>query len=152
MHYAYDYLIITNHPKIILILSLGLYFKYKNEGTPKLVSNKFAMITISTNFEQDKNDFFLFLEEFGPIACSYKNFSRYCRQNYRFQDCCTPSDEALVLFFIKINWENWVSNSTRVKFKSNRKLNGWSTSELEEFNSICKNVFRARQDTKRKKT
>ena len=122
---------------------------------PASGSNKKKMITISTNFEKDdisernKDDFFLFLQEFGPIACSYKNFSRYQRQTYRFQDCCTPSDEALVLFFIKINWDHWVSNSTRVKFKSNRKLNGWSSEELEEYNSICKNVFRARQNQKR---
>ena len=36
-----------------------------------------------------------------------------------------------------------------MKFKSNRKLNGWSNEELEEYNSICKDVFCARQNQKR---
>jgi len=46
--------------------------------------------------------FFLFLEEFGPIASGYSSFNCYKKQIVPFQNSCTPSDEALIMFFMLI--------------------------------------------------
>jgi len=68
--------------------------------------------------------FFFFLQEFGPIASGYNSYNERKRQLTCFQDSCTPSDEALVIFFLEINWENWidqVDNETQGK-KGNKCL------------------------------
>jgi len=45
---------------------------------------------------------FLFLKEFDPIESGYSSFNRYEKQIVLFQNSCTPSDDALLIFFMLI--------------------------------------------------
>jgi hypothetical protein len=98
--------------------------------------------------------FFFFLQEFGPIASGYNSYNERKRQLTCFQDSCTPSDEALVIFFLEINWENWidqVDNETQGKKRkqiSTKKFSGWMSDDVKKFNDICHLVSSTRENRK----
>ena len=110
------------------------------------------------NKDESEECFFLFLEEFGPIASGYNNFNRYKKQIVMFQDCCTPSDEALVIFFLSVNWDSWVQeietsssdHPRKRKLVSNKKYSGWNSDDLLKFNKFCRLVGTARATPLRK--
>ena len=147
---------------------LALYMKSKNttNGTNFFkktmglstipISIAPTMDTRNHSLEDFKNCFFFFLEEFGPIASGYNNFSPRKKQMNSFQDSCTPSDEALVLFFLNVNWDCWVNeidNSDGMKKRKqvcNKKYSGWTSDDVKKFNDFCHMVASARENVYRK--
>ena len=99
--------------------------------------------------------FFFFLQEFGPIASGYKNYNEQQKQITLFQDICTPSDEALIIFFLEINWEDWIEEAengtpgNKRKLVSTKKFSGWTPDNVKKFNDICRLVSSVRENENR---
>ena len=81
-------------------------YKNSNEDHCWLKQNVFLRLTTIHDDEcgdytpEDlKEGFFVFLDTFGSIACNYQQYNPYNQQLRLFKDCCTTSDEALILFF-----------------------------------------------------
>ena len=128
-----------------------------------------------TKMEQDA--FNLFLDTFGETISGFKEFSDYNKQISLFSETCTVSDEAIVLFFLKKNWDKWsndIGEMSQVnqevieltdkhqverannhiiytKKHSNKKFGGWTPEGIERYNEITYLVFCARQTQVRKR-
>ena len=150
----------------------------------RVIFNKNMMLNISTIIGDgdkpvsniEKQSFFFFLDMFGDTICGYKNYSDYYKQIYIFQERCTVSDEAIVLFFLEKNWDKWaegvydmesnVEESLKImqqhgveacpqqivftKKHSNKKFGGWTHGAIERFTDIARKVASARDRKERK--
>lgn len=148
---------------------IALYLKSKKDSVRKTIffdkEMGFSRITVTPIEEfHDNSDyseadleecFFFFLQEFGPIASGYKNYNEQQKQITLFQDICTPSDEALIIFFLEINWEDWIEEAengtpgNKRKLVSTKKFSGWTPDNVKKFNDICRLVSSVRENENR---
>lgn len=162
----YDISLLSSNDTFFVIIAL--YLKSKKDTAKKTIffdeKMNFSRITITaledfqTESEYSIADleecFFFFLQEFGPIASGYNSYNERKRQLTCFQDSCTPSDEALVIFFLEINWENWIdqvdneAQGKKRKLGSTKKFSGWTSDDVKKFNDICHLVSSARENRK----
>ena len=141
--------------------------KYKNSNEDHCWLKQSVFLRLTTIHDDEcgdytpedlKEGFFVFLDTFGSIACNYQQYNPYNQQLRLFKDCCTTSDEALILFFLDTNWDFWIydvenpqatEDEKRKKRpnktgKSNRKFGGWSPTDIYHFNDFCREVFSSR--------
>ena len=153
----------------ILFFVIALYLETKKDTAKKKTiffdeKMNFSRITITAieDFQAQseysiadlEECFFFFLQEFGPIASGYNSYNERKRQLTCFQDSCTPSDEALIIFFLEMNWENWIdqvdneAQGKKRKIGSTKKFSGWTSDDVKKFNDVCHLVSSAREDRK----